>query len=344
MKASGGTAVALAVLCMAAVLPCAWGQVGGGSGRQIPRPDREVGAPQIAIGVPAASPAGPPAGMAYELRGVLPQTWPTEGPSPQVIVLPTKAMNGDQAEALAVDLGVMSRVLEKALRATMGEQQVPTPGGMFTPLLGGQRPEAFYLAGSGAVFVTSVTIPLAGPEEPQQGKLAEQPRSLWDETKREMEGAPPVAAGGFAGGPAGGATMGIGGPVASPWPRYDPARVEDLKTTLIGTLREASHIREMAGDDSVTVIVWGAPPVMMMTMSSASGAPGQPERVVSFGQTTTVFTATVEKGKTVSVRQTAAAPLAGALTIQAKKADIDAFAAGRLTFDEFRKRATVAIR
>jgi hypothetical protein len=32
------------------------------------------------------------------------------------------------------------------------------------------------------------------------------------------------------------------------------------------------------------------------------------------------------------------------LTVQAKRGDIDAFAAGKLTLEEFRKRATVAIR
>ena len=342
MKVPGRTAVALTVLCMAAVLPRVWAQMGGGAGRQTPTRDQEAAPPQIAIGAPAASPPGPPDGVEFVLRGVMPQTWPAEGPSPQVIVLPTRAMDESQAEALAIDLGVMSRVLEKALRATMGEGEVPERSGMFTPLLGSPERQGIYLGGYGAVFITSVRFPLAGPQEPQEQKPAEQPRSLWDETKREMEGASPMGVGGFSGGPAGGAVMGIGGPAASPWPRYDPARVENLKTALIETLREASHIREMAGDDSVTVIVWGPPEAEAMTGGTFYAEPGTPggSAVISVLARTNAVTVIDEKGKVVSVRRTAAA----ALTIQAKKADIDAFAAGKLTLDEFRKRATVAIR
>jgi hypothetical protein len=389
MKVPGRTAVALVVLCMAAVLPRVWAQEGVPATPQTPKPERELverlrqrlaeapearradeleaQARQLNDRAKALDQAGAltpeqAAEMtraslqllreAAELRRALyrgEQTggtpsifWAAAGAAPQVVVIPTKAMEDAQVAAIEEDLAVMSRVLEKALRATMGEGEVPERSGMFTPLLGSPERQGIYLGGYGAVFITSVRFPLAGPQEPQEQKPAEQPRSRWDETKREMEGASPMGVGGFSGGPAGGAVTGIGGPAAGAWPRHDPARVENLKTALIETLREASHIREMAGDDSVTVIVWGPPEAEAMTGGTFYAEPGTPggSAVISVLARTNAVTVIDEKGKVVSVRRAAAL----ALTVQTKKADIDAFAAGKLTFDEFRKRATVAIR
>ena len=279
-------------------------------------------------------------GMGGGGMGGAPWFLPEAGP-PCVVVVPAGQIEEPQIAQLAEDLSIMSRVLEKALRQAVGEGQAPAMGSAFAPLLGGQEPQAFYLAGWGAVFATSVGFPLTGREEAQQERAVEEPQSLWDETKREMQGGPP--SGGFgsnpfdwsAGAPGGAAAFGVGPPAGTVWPRYDAARVEQLKTALLEALREASHIREMAEGDSVVVIAWAAPEVgAFYNLATRTDQ-------LAVTWTTPPWVATSRKAPVPGAFSAGARAV---LTVQAKRGDIDAFAAGKLTLEEFRKRATVAIR
>jgi len=275
-------------------------------------------------------------GMGGGGMGGAPWFLPAAAP-PCVVVVPAGQIEEPQIAHLGEDLSIMSRVLEKALRQAVGEGQAPAVGSAFAPLLGRQESQAFYLAGWGAVFVTSVGFPLTAPGEAQQERPAEEPQSLWDETKREMQGGPPSGGFGFAGAPGGAAAFGIGPPAGTVWPRYDAARVEQLKTTLLETLREASHIREMAEDDSVVVIAWAAPET-----GAFYNLAGRTDQLAVAWTTPTA--PGVPTSRKAAVPGAFPAGARAVLTVQAKKGDIDAFAGGKLTLEEFRKRATVAIR
>jgi hypothetical protein len=118
---------------------------------------------------------------------------------------------------------------------------------------------------------------------------------------------------------------------------FDPKRVEDLKKGLLESLRHAANIRALKGDDFITVVVQsqaGAGPMgggeffsetRTMTSTSVNGEPPRVETHVSR-----------DGGPVGSGRP-------GTLTVRAKKVDCEEFAKGKLTLDQFAKKALVNV-
>ena len=266
------------------------------------------------------------------------------------------------------DLTIMGRILEKSL-AGRGEDERPEAMGIkliTVGVSGGVR--SMQIEGYGAIFMLNVNFPLVGPaNKADEGENKEPANSTWDEAKREVYGQP------------GGAD---GNPFGARFSKeeFDPKRVEKLKDSLLDTLKNASNMRNVKPDESVTVVV-----------RSGAGRMGGPLRVRvgtmgggSSGFTWNVGAVRLNGDKSAGASGAADAgglgggggfgrssgggggqpPPAGAwvpnpaggmkmvtvadsvesvLTIRAKKSDIDAFAKGKSTPDDFRKRATVLI-
>ena len=108
---------------------------------------------------------------------------------------------------------------------------------------------------------------------------------------------------------------------------YDKDKVEDLKEGLLEALKNATNIRNLKEDESITICVFGG----------VSGAPGKPRAVLRRApgeQDADREDVVWDLSDGPSARGTI-------MTIRVKKSDADAFAKGRLTLDDFRKKASI---
>jgi len=102
--------------------------------------------------------------------------------------------------------------------------------------------------------------------------------------------------------------------------KYDPEKVEELKETLIKSLKHAANIRNLKPDESV-----------ILTVTGKAGRSGPfVTRLYKSGDSKYITTESAGAGSG-SISPTV-------LTIRAKKADIDAFAEGKLSFDQFTEK------
>ncbi len=213
----------------------------------------------------------------------------------------------DQAD-LAEDLTVMSHLLDKALREELGGSPKPrTAMGIsvfFAPGPGGMR--SLYLEGYGALFLLNVGFPLLPPPAKAE---EEKPKttSEWEEAWKELYGP-------HEGGKAG----------RAPGEPYSEERVNKLKDALLEALKNATNVRGLKPEESVTVCVFG-------------GAPA----------TTAKVKATVHREPNLgdvallNLRSGGGPTRGTVMTIRVKKSDAEAFSKGKLNLDDFRKKARI---
>ena len=107
--------------------------------------------------------------------------------------------------------------------------------------------------------------------------------------------------------------VGGGKPVAE---EYDADRVEDLKSSMLEALKNASHIRALKANDHVTVVIQVAESVRPDKGGNRADASRKSSRSDS------------RRGETV-------------MTMRVMKSDVDAFAKGDLDLAGFRKKAAM---
>jgi hypothetical protein len=236
----------------------------------------------------------------------------------------SEQMDAEVFDQLSEDIDVMTHILGKTLR-----QALPND------YSGGERgpaPERLYVQGYGALFVTNVRFPLFAAEGPTDGEAEVEEPSVWEETRKELHGEP-VKAGGMGGGGyqstssfgLGGAGMMTMGPGVVQRTEYNARKVRILENVVLNTLKLGANIRNLGPDESLVVVVKGmatdqvvartaqyVDPIAAMMGSGSVGMPG-PSR---------------------NGRNTV-------MTIAVKKSDVDAFAHGDITFEEFRDRASI---
>ena len=178
---------------------------------------------------------------------------------------------------------------------------------LYSPAPGPLR--SLYLEGYGALFLLNVSSPLLPPPQAEDQQEKTETTSDWEEAKQELFG---QSGGGH-----------IGGVPGEP---YDKERVNRLKEGLLEALKNASNIRELKPDDSITVCVFGA------------AGPGQPRSRTYIKRPG----GPGEARSGVAVAGWAGGPMRQSImTIRVKKSDADAFAKGSLTLDAFRERAHI---
>ncbi len=234
--------------------------------------------------------------------------WPRSG-SGAVLVIPAAQMKLEDLATITEDMNVMSRIFDTKLSQARLTTRGSWPG--FDPLAALGRSsgaiEAIYLEGYGALFLMKVNVLLSPPPETQQEKETEEEDTdpLWTQMRQEMY-AP---------------QENRRRRTDRPEEKYDAEKVEDLKETLIKTLKHAANIRALKPDESVILTVIG---------KAGQPATSAIERLYDEGHSIHILTnALVTKG---------VFSLPTVLTIRAKKADIDAFANGTLIFNQFSQK------
>ena len=243
----------------------------------------------------------------------------------------------------------MSRLLNKAIGPRNPREEHDWAMGIVVSKLGGSRgPQSIYLDGYGALFMLNVKFPLVAPPE-QKAQDAKEPEvedSEWDQTREELFG--------------GRNGRRRGAPVPPPTPEpaaeYDPQKVADLKHNLLEALKNASKLRQVKSDEWITVAVTGAgqSPGAHLVHSVYFDPSGKITSTTSGAQVRRVFKnadnpnsnpdepkAIKKRSADVFTTPAAANGTASTMTIRVKKSEADSFAKGRMTLDEFEKKASV---
>ena len=287
----------------------------------------------------------------------------TPGAGRPIVILSGQVGAADVA-AIVEDIGVMSRIFDKALQEEFGEDYAPSATKTsFSWPLDQRGAQGMYLQGYGTVFLMSVNFPVVSPPAEEARKTEKGAESVWEQTKREMYAPPPPPMPGMMVAP-------VGPPMAV---RDDGQKAEQLKRALLETLKHAANMRSLKPEETIAVAVFGggttgAPYVLEQTTApyvmegpgmmgpapmtptarptgraASPSAPGiavaPPEAVVA--PAPPGFSPGTGVSRRVVVSTRLGPSRATVLTVHVRKADVDAFADGHLTFDEFRERATI---
>jgi hypothetical protein len=250
-----------------------------------------------------------PVGVPFGQNRIQPMIGRGGGAGGKPLVIFSSSPEPKEQANLEEDLAVMAHIFDKSLEDLPGGQ----PRGFkaagidvfFAP---GQSPiRSFYLDGYGAVFLLNVSFPLVPP--PQKVER-EKPAvdSAWAEAQEELFGQPNDLRYG-----------------AGMVEEYSDEKVSRLKELLFETLKNASNIRGLKPDDSVTVAVFGG------STSTRAKAKAGAKRALPARDGDMILWQDIEG----QGRQTM-------LTVRVKKADVDAYAKGKLNPEEFQKRARLA--
>ena len=247
------------------------------------------------------------------------------GNTNSVLVIPSTEITTEDIATINEDMNIMSRIFEKNL-----ERAHINVGSMFIPSSdpwnfnivfgrGKQTTQSMYLQGYGALFLMKVDFPLSPGKKIEEEKETQQKQKneedvdpVWMQTKQDM----------FE-------------PEKSrkekskrPKQEYDADKVENLKTTLVQSLKHAANIRTLKPDEQI---------ILTITGSSTSSGIKSMRRIPETGQVIVVDednnTKIIQGGKIGD----AGLSLPTILVIRAKKSDIDRFAKGDLDFDQFQQ-------
>jgi len=242
-----------------------------------------------------------------------------------VLVIPAQEMTPETYDRIVEDLSIMNRIIEKNTRMT-GDM-----GRIYGTILGepgdvimvprilrslGGRSKPMYIGGYGAVFSLVVDFPLLPPPEaPEPNKVAEKPDPVWVGAQREL--LDPQATLRLQRGPAQART-------------YRAEAVETLRSGLIGLLKHATNIRDLAPEAWLTILVQGPAPT---TRGGAPASAGVAGAVYGGGSPYEEHQALIlpqmrSEGRTL-------------LTLRAKKSDIDQYAKGQLDDAQFQQRVQI---
>jgi hypothetical protein len=211
------------------------------------------------------------------------------------------------------DLSVMALILRKATGGSRGEDKrialgIEVDSSVFGSSSGARN---IYLEGYGALFLLGVRFPLVAPddqaEEINDKEVAD---SDWAEAREEFlnEGRSRFEE----------QFQQVFKNVGRSAPEeYNADKVEELKTSLLSSLKNATNIRALQPDNYVTVVIQGAEAVRA----------DKPDNRRAGKRSTNSRRSDSDRNETV-------------MTMRVKKSDVDAFAKGSLDLDEFRKKTS----
>jgi len=278
---------------------------------------------------------------------------PAIGPvgSRKVLVVPAEEVKPEDLAAITEDMQVMSYILDERFRETRRIQGVFTDFGDFFGR-DNRATEATWLQGYGVLFSMEVSFAFSPPPKApaQQAELAgEQGDSTWQRARQQVFSPGESRGEGSSGSPE----------------EYNSQVVEELKRDLITTLKHAANIRGLQPDEWVILTLvggrrefggaFGTRTPMMTGMSSMST--GSAYSGVSAGGMGGGFSGGYGGGVSGGVgggMGMGGGMMGGmgggmamgfspstVLTIRASKSDVDAFAKGELTFEQFREQVKI---
>lgn len=227
-------------------------------------------------------------------------------PGPSLVIRSSELDPKEQA-SLEEDMAVMSHLLEKSVGSSLGLQPQGGPVlGVNLVFAAGHNPtRGLYLEGYGALFTLSVGFPLLPSPKNDEEKENPSTDSAWNEARQEVYGQQRMD----------------GKAVYVRGEEYDERKVNRLKDAALEALKNATHIRGLKNDDSITVCVFGGAAALPIKVKSAN-KPGGASMKELYGADQPESRSTM-------------------LTIRVKKSDVDAFAKDKLNLDDFRKRAKI---
>jgi len=248
--------------------------------------------------------------------------------STRSLIIPKDAADAKSLTETEEDMSVMARILEKAANGKheKGERYSTGYGLVFSG--SGSTAKNLYIEGYGALFFMSVNFPLLPPATKEK---ASEPKSdadsEWEKTRDELhrpQGSGSDFSYNFE-------IFDSSNPFGSVGPaeEYDEEKVTELKESLTTALKNASHIRRLKGDDTVTVVVTGR----SSGSKAATIRKSQSNNFNSSGYGTTWVTSP----------RSGSQPAAARLVIRAKRSDIEAFQKDKLSADDFRKKVSMFI-
>ncbi len=254
--------------------------------------------------------------MANDVVGGIFGTPGRAAPAAPLIVQGPKA-NPATFTRLQEDLAIMSRILSKAIaRDVDTDKQREVAMGIF--LSSGpssRRLQNMYLDGYGALFLVNVRFPLVAPAAKKEETPEKPADTTWEEARREVFG---------------------GRESDRRWKinrqtvrvvAYDAERVEDLKKDLLEALKNAANLRDVKDDEHIVVIATGP----------GGGAVSKTKRVVvhKADNDEHAFEYATADGELAAGRRETT------LTVRVKKSDVDDFAKGKLSLEQFQKKAQI---
>jgi hypothetical protein len=257
-------------------------------------------------------------GLSYGLR---------TGSSDMVLVIPTEQTKTEELIAINEDMNVMARIFETNLEQ---DRITTSRGGIFIPsrdlfgmYMGGRGDiQSMYLQGYGAIFMLKVDFPLSPSSEEKKEEKAtkktEEGDPVWQVTKQQMFEPEKVH---------------TRRTTDRPEVKYDPEKVENLKTTLIKTLKHATNIRVLKPDESVILTVTGSGEATGTKIITANVAGNSRQVVIQEKGANGQTSMRIVNGNSLDDIGLSTPTV---LVIRAKKSEIDAFAKGKLDFDKFR--------
>ena len=248
---------------------------------------------------------------------------------------------GLDLDAMQEDLNVMSLLLQRKLEDALGENSPTYKMGIPLLLRSGQRSiESLYLDGFGAVFTVNVNFPLVPPPVNKAKENEDTTGSDdWDKARKELYGVRE--------------SRDIVNPYGSAGVPYDAEQVGALKAALLEALKNAANIRGLKSDESAIVTVFGSESVE--AGRGAAGGPGGGRYAVgrryapheASGATGGFGGAgNASRGMTPGAGMSgfAVASMNGrgtVLAVRVKKSDTEAFAKGKMNFDQFQQKAVI---
>jgi hypothetical protein len=182
------------------------------------------------------------------------------------------------------------------------------------------------------------------PEGPKPQESSQDTGNVWEQTKKEIFSSPAGARG------VPGVPQELRTRQAQRLP-YDAQRVAEFKEKLIESLKQASNIRTLHPEDSVTVAVTapGVQPIRSLAVSEGVAVDPQREAQMEKLKADQEFFlqrfGSGDRGESFAgvpreqQRGPAVRPMAqNCLIVKAKKADIDEFAKGAITPETFKQR------
>ena len=249
----------------------------------------------------------------YEKRMVVGQSEAVDQP----LIISTGSLDENEVSNLEEDLTIMGRILEKSInRSGGGDESERKAMGihLWTLGQGGRGARNLYIEGHGAIFVLNANMPLVGGKTVSDEKEKKEPaHSAWESTRDEIFGENDSEP----------RRVRRDRPGAV---QFDAGRLDSLKKTLGESLKNASNIRGLKDNETVTIVVQG--PTGRAYAVTANGN----VRVRAQGQVDAFsFTQDPRRGGPRTL-----------LTLRAKKGDIDDFSKGKTDADSFRKKLTIS--
>ena len=246
----------------------------------------------------------------------------TSGSSGHNLIIRSSETDPKSLIAADEDLTVMGRILSKAAGKAGEDEEKTALAIRITSFGSGVR--NIQIEGHGVIFLLKANFPLVGPQEKVAEEKPKEPgNSTWEQTRDELYGSHDSS----------GAMRHLGHP-KEPKIKYDPDRVEELENTLLDAMKNASNIRALKDGETVTVVVTSAEDGSAWSVQTGPFGYGS-----GGGGSANTYVWTGSSSSTSGVHKTHG----GTLTIRAKKSDIDAFFHGKLTLEDFRRKATIAV-